>query len=98
MQKTSYYCDKCGKEFVLGYDENEKLEDGFTNVHVPFIHKDYIKVDLCRTCLKELNKIAQDYSITLLDFAGYRNKNSLKEKEKEIKDISNKIIIEWGRR
>ena len=96
MQKTSYYCDKCGKEFTLGFEEHANLEDGYINVHIPFIYKNYEKVDLCRTCFKELNKITQDYSITLLDFVGYRNKNFLKEKE--IKDISSKTLIEWGRK
>lgn len=96
MQKTSYYCDRCGKEFVLTFDKHEKLEDGFITVRVPFIHRDSVKVDLCRTCFKELNKIAQDYSIELLDFAGYKDKKIAKEKE--VKDISNRTIIEWGTR
>ena len=96
MQKTSYYCDKCGKEFTLGFEEHKNLEDGFTSVHVTFIHRYYERVDLCRTCFNKLNKIAQDYSIALLDFIDYGNKKTLKEKA--AKDISSKTLIEWGRK
>lgn len=61
MCKTTYTCDKCGKELIV--DERGYFQNGYVDVNVgientPFCIGDF---DICSECAEELIKMVDDY-------------------------------------
>ena len=67
MRKVIYTCDHCGKKLDEMHDFTDIEFDDFI---------DYVRADLCFSCLRELNEIVLKYI----------NKKQVREEEEEGED------------
>ena len=61
MCKTTYTCDRCGKELIE--DERGFFKNGYVDVNIEFDNTPYSigEFDICSECAEELFKMVEDY-------------------------------------